>query len=108
MVYNSPMHTFPSKLKEFRVNQGLTQEAVAEQVGLASTEQLSKWEEGTLLPNIESLFKLASVLNTYPHELYPAFWHGKKIENESVQTEQERRKKHYHLFMKYGGGRKGF
>ena len=46
------------KLKELRIARGLTQEAVAEQLGVAS-QTVSKWERGLRSPDISLLPKIA-------------------------------------------------
>ena len=47
-----------NKLKELRTSRNMTQEAVAEQLGVSS-QTVSKWERGLLSPDILLLPKIA-------------------------------------------------
>ncbi len=49
-----------SRLKMFRKQSGLTQEDVAEQLGV-SRQAVAKWERGDTQPDIESCLKLADL-----------------------------------------------
>ncbi|MFL5347503.1 MAG: helix-turn-helix domain-containing protein [Hyalangium sp.] len=51
-----------------RVHAGLTQEDVAERIGMAS-EVYGRMERGQMLPRVENLRRLCLVLNVPPHEL---------------------------------------
>lgn len=51
------------KIKEQRKNSGLSQEKVAEFVGV-SRQAVTKWETGQSAPNTENLFKLAEIFGT--------------------------------------------
>jgi transcriptional regulator with XRE-family HTH domain len=50
------------------VRAGLTQEDVAERIGMAS-EVYGRMERGQMLPRVENLRRLCLVLNVPPHEL---------------------------------------
>ena len=64
-------------LKEHRTRCGMTQEFVAESLGV-SRQAVSKWENGTADPATSNLLKLAKLYGVSPEELLRA-----------VQTEQE-------------------
>ncbi len=49
-----------TQLKLFRTQMGMTQEDVAEKVGV-SRQAVAKWEKGETLPDIESCVKLADL-----------------------------------------------
>lgn len=52
-----------SRLKMFRKQQGLTQEEIAEKLGV-SRQAVAKWERGETMPDIESCIKLADIYET--------------------------------------------
>lgn len=54
------MSVIVSRLKLMRSRKGLTQEQVAEQVGV-SRQAVAKWEKGETLPDIESCVRLADL-----------------------------------------------
>ena len=51
-----------------RMRAGLTQEDVAERIGMAS-EVYGRMERGQMLPRVENLRRLCVVLNVAPHQL---------------------------------------
>lgn len=64
-------------LKEHRTRCGMTQEFVAESMGV-SRQAVSKWENGTADPSTSNLLKLAKLYGITPEELI-----------RSIQPEQE-------------------
>lgn len=58
-------------LKENRIRCNMTQEFVAEQLGV-SRQAVSKWENGTSDPNTSNLIALAKLYGTSPEELLEA------------------------------------
>ena len=64
-------------LKEHRTRCGMTQEFVAESMGV-SRQAVSKWENGTADPSTSNLLKLAKLYGISPEELI-----------RSIQPEQE-------------------
>ncbi len=60
----------PNKLREARKLNNLTQEAVAKELGLTDTGQISKWEKGRGYPHVLTLFKLCVLYGVYPHQVY--------------------------------------
>lgn len=57
------MKVFPKRLKELRKKKKLTQIELGEKVGVKQSAY-GKWENGKCEPNLETLLKLASILNT--------------------------------------------
>lgn len=55
--------TLGERIKEQRVGNGLSQEKVAELVGV-SRQAVTKWESGQSAPSTENLFKLAEIFGT--------------------------------------------
>ena len=58
-------------LKNYRTKNKMTQEFVAEQLGV-SRQAVSKWENGTSDPNTSNLIALAKLYGTSPEELLEA------------------------------------
>jgi AbrB family looped-hinge helix DNA binding protein len=52
-----------SRLKMFRTESGLTQEELAEKIGV-SRQAVAKWERGESIPDVESCIKLAGIYGT--------------------------------------------
>ena len=59
---------FGQKLKEIRKNEGLSQEQLAEKIGV-SRQAITKWETGRGLPDIENMMILAEIFKTTLDEL---------------------------------------
>lgn len=59
---------FGQKLKEIRKNEGLSQEQLAEKIGV-SRQAITKWETGKGLPDIENMMILAEIFKTTLDEL---------------------------------------
>ncbi len=64
-------------LKERRVACSMTQEFVAEAMGI-SRQAVSKWENGTADPSTSNLLKLAKLYNVTPEELIQAVQAGEE------------------------------
>lgn len=62
MPSNSELNTFSSIIKSLRIQHKMTQQDLAEIVGLTPTG-ISYWESGKAIPNAETLEKLASYFN---------------------------------------------
>ena len=60
-------------LKEHRTRCGMTQEFVAESMGV-SRQAVSKWENGTADPSTSNLLKLAKLYGIAPEDLIRAVW----------------------------------
>ncbi len=60
--------TLGETLKELRTERGMTQEFVAESLGV-SRQAVSKWENGTSEPSTTNLIAIAKLYGTSPEEL---------------------------------------
>ncbi len=60
---------FGKRLKELRKSQGLTQEQLAEKIGM-DTQNLCKMENGSHFPQTKNLYKIAEVLNIEVKDLF--------------------------------------
>lgn len=58
-----------NKIREYRKKKKLTQEQLAEMVGIG-TANISYIENGKFAPSMETLDRLAEALDVYPYELY--------------------------------------
>lgn len=61
-----------SRLKRYRTQSGLTQEELAEKVGV-SRQAVAKWERGESVPDIDSCMKLADIYGTTVDMLVRSF-----------------------------------
>lgn len=59
---------FSEKLKEIRKNEGLSQEQLAEKIGV-SRQAITKWETGKGLPDVENMVMIAEIFKTTLDEL---------------------------------------
>lgn len=59
---------FSEKLKEMRRNMGLSQEQLAEKIGV-SRQAITKWETGRGLPDVGNIVTIAEIFNTTLDEL---------------------------------------
>lgn len=59
---------FPDKLKEIRKKEGLSQEQLAEKIGV-SRQAITKWETGKGLPDVDNMVILAEIFKTTLDEL---------------------------------------
>jgi len=71
------------RIKQCRQNVGLTQEQVADEMGV-SRQAVTKWENGKSAPSTENLFKLASLFGTTVDLLLP--------EQENRQPDMKKKK----------------
>lgn len=60
--------TFSEKLKEIRKEEGLSQEQLAEKIGV-SRQAITKWETGKGLPDVENMIIIAEIFKTTLDEL---------------------------------------
>lgn len=86
---------FSEKLFELRKKEGLSQEELAEKVGV-SRQTISKWEMGQSAPEMEKLITLSKIFNLSMDELV-----GNNIFEEKENNPQEDLKpKKKHIFLK--------
>lgn len=76
------------RIKNCRRKSGLTQEQVAEAMGV-SRQAVTKWENGQSAPSTENLFKLASLFGTTVDLLLP--------EQENRQSDMKKKKRYLML-----------
>ena len=89
-------------LKERRTQQGLTQSALAEQLGV-STAAVSKWERGQCLPDIAKLEDLSAALDLSVLELFNCeVWHEElprealtAVYQQTLETTQSQQKRRF-------------
>lgn len=62
------MMNFSEKLKEIRKSEGLSQEQLAEKIGV-SRQAITKWETGKGLPDVENMVIIAEIFKTTLDEL---------------------------------------
>lgn len=74
------------KICRLRKLSGMTQEQLAEKLNIAR-QTLSKWENGTSVPDVESVVRLSSLFHTSLDELL--LEEGKLIEEEKTQITLE-------------------
>lgn len=71
-----------SQIKKFRLNAEMTQTELAEKL-YTTRQTVSKWEQGTIEPNIEMLIQLAQLFDVTVDELIT----GEQSISESSQTQ---------------------
>ena len=75
MGYTGGMKVYPSlgpTLRRLRFEKGLSQEELAERLGMASHAHLSRLESGRKQPTLEMLFRLADALGVKAWEIVKA------------------------------------
>lgn len=60
----------PNTIRVHRKRKGLRQQDIANYLGHRFTDRISLWEQGKAMPSVMNLFKLSSLLEVLPHELY--------------------------------------
>lgn len=71
--------TFAEKLKSMRKQSGMSQEKLAEKIGV-SRQAITKWENNTGIPDIENMLALSSLFNVSVDEL---------LSNEKIEKKQD-------------------
>jgi transcriptional regulator with XRE-family HTH domain len=69
-------HQIPNSLRFYRKRAGLTQQEVAQILGLGKRgdDSIMRWEKGYRLPNVINWFKLSILYKVSPEELYTEFF----------------------------------
>jgi len=60
----------PNNLRRLRKAQNLTQQQVADHLGLQSTNRISRWEKGTLYPHVRNFLKLIALYGARAEDVY--------------------------------------
>lgn len=100
--------TLGDRIRECRKKSGLSQDKVAELVGV-SRQAVTKWEAGQTAPNTENLFKLAEIFGTTvdllisekdadPHSPAEQIYYLYKMEEEKKKAERQIRIKRNVVF----------
>jgi transcriptional regulator with XRE-family HTH domain len=76
-----------NKLRLCRKQAGLFQKDVAHALGLDCTDRISHWENGSAMPNVVNLFKLAAIYSVTPQDLYPELYELAKRPNQPSQDD---------------------
>jgi len=64
-----PRHTNDSRIAQARIAAGLTQQELAERMGLKSFASIAAWELGKYSPKISTLQRIAQALNVPLNQL---------------------------------------
>ncbi len=75
-----------NRLRACRKETNLLQVDVAKSLGLDCADRISRWENGTAMPNVINLFKLAAIYNVMPHDLYPELLQVTKEQSKSTEN----------------------
>ncbi len=59
-----------NKLKEMRLERGLTQKEVAKLLGFKSDDRICLWEKGKAMPSVINLLKICKIYEVKVEELY--------------------------------------
>jgi len=102
--------TLGKRIMTFRKNLGLTQDALAEQLGVTA-QAVSKWENDQSCPDINMLPKLAEIFGTTTDELLgiaPRIVHqGEVIDSQDEDDEDEDEEEDSTWEFRWESGRKG-
>lgn len=86
--------TFGERLLEYRNREGLSQEKLAEKVGV-TRQTVSKWETNQSVPDFDKIIPLCEALEISTEELIKGEKEEKNAELEEIKQEKERLKKEY-------------
>lgn len=80
--------SFPEKLQKLRKDQGLSQEKLAEIIGV-SRQAISKWESGQTYPEMDKLIVLSNMFEVSIDDLVKDKGMSSKIENSTNSEDDE-------------------
>ena len=86
--------TFGERLLEYRNRVGLSQEKLAEQIGV-TRQTVSKWETNQSTPDFDKIIPLCEVLGITTEELIKGEKEEKDVKLAEIKQEKERAKKEY-------------
>ena len=86
--------TLGERLLECRTNIGMSQEKLAEKIGV-SRQTISKWETNQSTPEFDKILPLCEVLGITTEELIKGEKEVKNVELEKIKQENEKAKKEY-------------
>lgn len=86
--------TFGERLLEYRNREGLSQEKLAEKVGV-TRQTVSKWETNQSVPDFDKIIPLCEALEISTEELIKGEKEEKNAELEEIKQEKERLKEEY-------------
>jgi len=72
------MKVIENRLREFRKQKGLTQQDVADYLGLKSSSRIAKWENGHLYPHVKNFIQLLKLYEVSAEKVYENY-HDTKI-----------------------------
>lgn len=73
---------YPNNLRLYRQKAGLRQIDVGHLIGVDFMDRVSRWENGSSMPNMTNLFRLAALYKVSPQDLYQDLWQGIKKRQE--------------------------
>ena len=88
--------TFGERLLGYRTNIGMSQEKLAEKIGV-SRQTISKWETNQSTPDFDKIIPLCEVLGITTEELIK----GEKTETENIKESEKTKEKINELEMEY-------
>jgi len=76
--------TIPATIRRARLRAGLSQQAVADALGLAEPNTVWRWEAGTRSPSAVDFLALCKLLHIDPRKLLPPDVGGASLETEQA------------------------
>jgi transcriptional regulator with XRE-family HTH domain len=82
----TPTKRYPNRIRQFRLEKGLTQRDLARILGYKSVSSLSHMECGRKLPSLQTALKLEQALQRLMGDIYPRLY--KSIQNSVGQRRE--------------------